>query len=145
MKIAVAAATILLFLCACFAPQPVLTDEDRLYIYESMNNAVAEGTMSQEEMDARIAYLEENTMSEEEYAIRSKDLILSPLTALLPDPLQQPTKDWTDDITKYIIWVLGGGTGVAGLGAGFASLKNSPEGKMFGPVRNNNKNASNIA
>jgi hypothetical protein len=126
-----------------------LTDEDRLYIYESMNQAVDEGVMSKEEMALKWEELDKRTMTEEEYAAWQvdqvnlvKDVVVSPIMAALPAPMQQPTKDWTDDLVKYIILGMGGTTVLGGGAALAKSVKNSPPGRVFGPVRNNNKNAT---
>ena len=52
----------------------------------------------------------------------------------LPEPVREGTKDWTDDIMKWLV-LLGGGTAVlGGAEVGRRKLKNSTPGRLFGPV-----------
>ena len=52
----------------------------------------------------------------------------------LPEPVRKGTKDWTDDLMKWLI-LAGGGTAVLGTAEiGRRKLKNSQPGRMMGPV-----------
>lgn len=69
----------------------------------------------------------------EELATQIKDLGVDVLGEILglPEQVKESTKDWTDDLLKYL---LGGGGGLAALAATYASARNSEKGKLLGPI-----------
>lgn len=128
---------LLVFLFGCSLPG-VMRDEDWTRLEETVKPR-----MTPEDWEAFKVELEARTVSPEQYQALMNDLLLKvkeikdplidvgSMVAGLPDAVKEKSKDWTDDIVKWLIMTFGGGSGVAAL---VSSLRNSDPGKLLGPV-----------
>jgi len=108
--------------------------------WENLDKKLESIGMDKAAREAQIAEWQEKEAEQAEALVSMgkeiKDLAIDigGTMAGLPDPLKDASKDWTDELMKWII-LGGGGATALGVGRiGYKKVKNSPPGKLVGPA-----------